>query len=202
MRRLFQYLKQEGLKTTFEKIWSKVFHHTKSHTVFLRTRNADKTNMDNYDFEMLTNDNLNEFEKIKFWDFVNASDYINNPHRSIILLKKEMEYIGYAAETHETKRIIHGLGSFLLQGQEGWIGPVYVKKQYRGHGFNRIMLAKQIQRLRSKNITSFFTSINSLNSASLISFKRAGFEEIGVVNTQGDIVKDSEYVLSNAFRKN
>ena len=51
------------------------------------------------------------------------------------------------------------------------------------------------------NVVSFFTSINSLNSSSLKSFKKSGFEEIGVVNANGEIISDPENILIKSFHK-
>ncbi len=200
MSSLLNYLKQEGLTATFQKAWNKFFHKANSHTVFLRVRLPDEIEKElEKNFELLEESNRAAFEEIKFWDFIHANDFIANEHQSVILLKDKDKYIAYAAEEHEKERAIHGLGSFSLKTGEGWIGPVYVCKPWRGQGNNKRLLLYQMNRLKKIGINTVYTAINSQNIHSLKSFKSVGFEEIGTVIGPRVIGSDPENVLRTAF---
>lgn len=156
-------------------------------------------NIGNFEIEHLTEINRKEFDKIKFWDFVNTDAFINNPKQSILLLKVGKEYVAYAAEEHEICREIHGLGKFQMRSGEGWIGPVYVLRGWRGRGINKALVAEQIKKLQASGIDTFYTSINSNNGASLNSFKHGGFCEIGRVDSKGSVEAKSDRVLFERF---
>ena len=202
MSSLLNYLKQEGLSATAKRAWNKVFHKNDSQTVFLRADLSAGID-DEYgaDFELLDESNRSAFEKIKFWEFVNADDFIGNENQSVIMLRDGDNYIAYAAEEHAIERVIHGLGSFILKSDEGWIGPVYVKKQWRGRGYNRLLLLQQMHRLKEFGMTMVYTAINSQNAASLKSFASVGFEEIGTVDTKANISTDEKGIIKEAFKK-
>lgn len=201
MNRLLKYLKNEGVHFTLNKIWNKVFRHEQSHTVFLKF-NGDERKIENssdFKIEKLTERNKENFEEIKFWDFIHSEDFINNPKQSVLLIRAGKEYIAYAAEEHEQNREIHGLGSFNLKSDEGWIGPVYVMKKWRGHGLAQRLILLQMQNLRNIGVNTFFTAVNSNNRASLISFKNVGYSQIGMVDNKGVIVQDRLNILCYAF---
>ena len=201
MSSLLNYLKQEGLSATAKRAWNKAFHKGVSQTVFLRADLSAVIDDDHEaEFEVLDESNRAAFEKIKFWDFVNADDFIGNEHQNVIMLRDGDNYIAYAAEEHATERLIHGLGSFLLKSNEGWIGPVYVRKQWRGRGNNKRLLIHQMYRLKELGITTVYTAINSQNDASLRSFSSVGFEKIGIADGRGSILYDPENILAKAFR--
>lgn len=200
MSNLLNYLKQEGLFATAKKAWNKVFQKGISQTIFLRADLSGDTD-DDYEviIEKLEESNRAAFEEIKFWDFVNADDYIGNEHQSVIMLRDGENYIAYAAEEHATDRLIHGLGSFLLKSDEGWIGPVYVRKKWRGRGYSRRLLLQQMYRLKESGMTLVYTAINSQNTASLKSFSSVGFEEIGILDTKGSIIQDKHGILLRQY---
>lgn len=201
MSSLLNYIKQEGLSATAKRAWNKAFHKGVSQTVFLwADLSADIDVEQGLPFELLDESNRAAFGEIRFWDFVNADDFIGNEHQSVIMLRDGDNYIAYAAEEHATERMIHGLGSFLLKSDEGWIGPVYVRKQWRGHGYNRRLLLQQMHRLKECGMTTVYTAINSHNTASLKSFAGVGFEEIGTVDIKGSIVQDKHGILSQQYR--
>lgn len=203
MNSLKNYLKKEGIGAVVKRALTKVFHAKDSCTIFLRTcPGALKPEKDeNGTIELLTEANRAAFEVIKFWDFIQADDFINNLHQSVVMYRIRDEYIAYAAEEHESDRQIHGLGSFLLRDKEAWIGPVYVCRNWRGQGYNRRLLLYQMSRLNEMGVTTVYTAINSQNASSLRSFKNAGFTEIGTVNNSGEIVDDPERILARAFHK-
>ena len=205
MNQLLKYLQREGVYATLTKVKNKVFKHSKSYTIFLKNNGGGGKRIDsseNFEIERLTEVNRKDFERIKFWDFVNTDEFINNPKQSILLLKVDEEYVAYAAEEHEICREIHGLGKFQLRFGEGWIGPVYVLRSWRGHGINKALVAEQVKKLKAGGIDTFYTSINSNNEASLNSFKHSGFCEIGRVDSKGSVEARSDRVLFERFTNN
>nr|MBQ4458322.1 GNAT family N-acetyltransferase [Clostridia bacterium] len=203
VNKLIIYLRNEGIQQTIRKIITKVFRLGNSQTVFFYNRidvecESPYEEHDETYFE-LTESTIPDFEKIKFWNFINAMQYINNQNESVLLVKYNGEVIAYAAECHEKGRPIHGLGSFQLRAKEAWIGPVYVLKQYRGRGINRRLIIEVMNRLRASGITDFYTSINSNNQSSIKSFQNAGFTEIGRVDKSGKITENDEKRLSTRF---
>lgn len=205
MSSLLNYLRQEGLSATAKRAWNKVFHNADSCTIFLRVQLVTSPDViddkEGHNYEILDNTNRVDFERIKFWGFINADDFIGNEHQSVLMIKEGKEYIAYAAEEHATERLIHGLGSFLLNSDEGWIGPVYVRKEWRWQGCNRRLLFQQMRRLKEFGIITVYTAINSQNTASLKSFSSVEFEEIGTVDTKGDIIQDKYGILSRQYRR-
>lgn len=202
MRSLINYLKQEGLMDTAKRAWAKAFSNGDSYTVFLRVEVPEGlSESSNEKFEILDSSNRDVFERMKFWDFVKTDDFIGNDSQSVVMLKDDGEYIAYAAEEHEIERKIHGLGTFSLRTGEGWIGPVYVRRRWRGHGYNRQLLLHQMYRLNLMSVSTIYTAINSQNTSSLKSFKSVGFDVVGTVDACGSIHDDPADILHEAFRK-
>lgn len=202
MSSLMNYLKQEGLAATVKRAWNKAFRHADSHTVFLKVDLPEGSAEEMLgEIETLDEHNRHAFEEIKFWNFVKAEDFIGNDQQSVMMLKVGDEYVAYAAEEHGAERIIHGLGSFLLKENEGWIGPVYVCKDWRGKGYNRQLLKAQMNHLCALGATTVYTAINSQNASSLKSFQGVGFREFGAVDSRGMIMIDTDDVLRTAYMK-
>ena len=200
MSKIIKYLKEEGVAVTFKKIMDKLFHKSKSHTVFFRLElSPDFKAADDLVVETLNINNKGGFEKIKFWDFVNPDDYIDNSNQSIMLYKDNGQYAAYAAEEHSIDRVIHDLGVFHLNSDEAWIGPVYVCKQWRGQGINGNLISKQLGLLSQIGIKYVYTAINSNNSSSIKSFAKNGFLEIGSVDKNGNVINDPSGILNKSF---
>lgn len=202
MSSLMSYLRQEGLTATIKKAVKKVQKGKSSSTIFLKFDSAGVENnpAEDMEFRKLSQSTQKDFEKIKFWEFVISEDYIENPNQCVIMLWQDGKPIGYAAEQHEVMRVIHGTGRFRLSDGEGWIGPVYVARGYRGKGYNQALLREQVRGLTQKDIFAFYTAINSENTASLISFKKVGFEQIGEIDGQGAIISDRTGILAEKFQ--
>lgn len=94
------------------------------------------------------------------------------------------------------------MGKFKLRCGEGWIGPVYVLRSWRGRGINKMLIAEQTKMLKAIGVDTFYTSINSNNKASLNSFKHSGFCEIGRIDSKGSVEAKSERVLFEQFSNN
>lgn len=72
---------------------------------------------------------------------------------------------------------VHGVGDFLLNDNEYWIGPTFVMKSHRGRGLNKMQIMAQMNDYAG----TFYTSVNSFNVPSIKSFLSLGFKEIGHV---------------------
>lgn len=82
--------------------------------------------------------------------------------------------------THYHNYEIHGVGFFVMNNGECWIGPTFVLNKYRGQGLNKIQIRHQMELDTS---TIFYTSVNHKNTPSCKSFERLGFSSVGQVNT-------------------
>ena len=185
MSKLLTYLKYEGLRETIRKCLSSVRNRNKaSETVFLKCCEADLTPDPKVKLDVvpLTEERLKDFESIRFFDHISGRDYMDQDHGSIFLGYADGELVAYAAAEYDKRKEIHGLGFFHLERDEAWLGPVYVKRAYRGKGVNREMLKRAMEKAEKKNhIRCFYTCINRENTASRKSFLHTGFREQGHV---------------------
>ena len=58
----------------------------------------------------------------------------------------------------------------------------------------------QLSRLSQIGIKYFYTAINSNNSPSIKSFVKSGFEEIGSVDSKGNLINDPKGILKESFK--
>lgn len=182
MNKFLTYLKYEGIMATVKKVFSYI-RKKESITVFLCYDAPIKSvKKQPILFDFLRQDNLDSFEKIKFFDHIHGRDYIDSSNSFILLAMMNGETVGYIAMELEKNKEIHGLGHFQLDTQEAWVGPVYVKRAYRGKGINKEMLKQALEIAMNKyHIRCIYTSINQENIASLKSFLHAGFQKKGVI---------------------
>lgn len=187
MTSIIRYLQSEGLVRTVQKVFEKIIPK-ESDTVFLTCRDLPKTIAFRPDisFEKLNNENLKIFEEIKFFRHISGEEILMDANQEVALIKYQGEYVGYAGVQFETRRKIHGLCDFLLREKESWIGPVYIKREFRNKGLNRYALQFIMNSMRKEGFCTFFTAINSSNHSSLKSFMHCGFSEIGhVISRKG-----------------
>lgn len=188
MGKLLTYLKYEGLRETIRKCFLTVKNRNKvSETVFFKYCKADLAHDPKARLEVvfLTEERLPDFETIRFFDHISGRDYIAQPHGNIFLGYLNDELVAYAVTEYGKRKEIHGLGFFQLEQNEAWLGPVYVKRAYRGKGINREMLKRVIEAtVKQGYIHSFYTCINQENVASIKSFSYAGFQKKGVILCQ------------------
>lgn len=81
--------------------------------------------------------------------------------------------------THFERCHFDGLGDFLMNSSECWVGPTFVHKKYRGLGLNKYQLLYQIQQ---ENVPICYGSANEGNLASIRSIEKIGFTRIGKVS--------------------
>lgn len=76
---------------------------------------------------------------------------------------------------HFKSHYVHSVGNFNLGNDMAWLGPYFVHRKYRGKGLQRTAISIGVSEA-PKSITSFITSINFSNIASLHSFEKCGFQ--------------------------
>lgn len=81
--------------------------------------------------------------------------------------------------THFRHYHFKGMGDFLMNSSECWVGPMFVHKKYRGLGLNKCQVLYQIQQ---ENVSFCCTSVSKGNLASIHSLERMGFKRIGKVS--------------------
>lgn len=183
MGKLLRYLRTEGVAVTLKKVTAKLFQN-RSVTIFYQCSNMPETDTkeQQIQFIILTEDRLQEFEAMKFFEHLDAAAYCAGGNSRILLAVKQDEIVGYAAAEWEKLHEIHGLGHFSLEKGEAWIGPVYVKREYRGQGINATLLRTLGSDLqRYYHLHTFYTAINEKNAASRKSFSNCGFLQFGNV---------------------
>lgn len=203
LRTFFAYLGSEGVVETIRKVIHKVTQ-SQSDTVFLMCDKLTDSFMQDPEisFEPLTSENLPEFEKIKFFQYISGEVFLQDPNLNLILAKIGDEYIGYAAIQFNTLRIIHGLCGFDLCQQDVWYGPAYIKRKYRGRGLNRSFVLYFMNDQKGKGNKRFFTCANADNASCIRSLHRLGFQEIGhIVKTKaGETTIDGTVDFLSRYR--
>lgn len=204
MSMLLRYLREEGLAVTLHKVAQKFFRK-ESVTVVLKCGDLpqDVVAQGDIRFVSLSEEQRDEFERIKFFEHVRAEDYIGHNNREIVLIYKDDVCVGYAAAEYEQIKKIHGLGTFALHEKEAWLGPVYVRKAYRGQGLNASACRFLMAKMHSRGILCCYTAINQNNQKSLRSFAKAGFAEIGNVVVVADktVSINCEICVAEHFRE-
>jgi hypothetical protein len=76
--------------------------------------------------------------------------------------------------THYKEHSIGNVGIFDMGDSIAWLGPYFVHKNYRGLSLQQLMINQDVSNA-SENITSFITSVNQRNTASLHSFLKLNF---------------------------
>ena len=204
MKRVISYLKSEGLLTFLKKVVSIIYLKigiSNSITLFFRCDKicSMEERMDLV-IKKLSYENLKQFEKMKFFGHIQGVDYINNPNQLILLAFNGDNIVGYISAQYGIKREIFGLGSFSLDDNECWIGPVYVIREYRCQGISSYLI-KYIQN-RMYTQKEYYTCINETNHSSIASFKKLKFQEIGSVSSHKkdfSIIRDDYNLISEHF---
>lgn len=193
MGKLLAYLKYEGIKKTASRCVQSIINKNKaSETVFLRYSGPFDMVQDSkkdLNIVLLTKERMKEFDDIRFFHHISGNQYIGQNHGIIALGYLRGQLVAYAAGEYHKRKEIHGLGFFQLDSDEAWVGPVYVKREYRGQGINRKLVRWVMALLmKEKQITCFYTCINKKNTSSLNSFLKIGFIEQGAI-----VVSKSKY---------
>lgn len=131
-------------------------------------------------------------KRINIYQFHNIDEIYQDPNYEIFVARDCNNLCGFCFVHFSEPHSIHGLGVWKLSDNEAWIGPAFVKKEYRGQGINGKLLALVKSYCRNLNISKIYTSINSSNISSIKSFERNGFNKIGqVIKERNNYYKQS-----------
>ena len=188
MQKVLRYFNDNGLLETIKKVLMRVlgiFGLKKSETYILNLyMNCDiKVEINNLGIRILQllEEHTDEFNKVKYFDFINIKEKINSKYSKIFIAMDNNKIIGYVCCNFNTNHLIHNMGFWNLNKDEAWIGPTYVVKNYRNRGVHRALLIKSINEMYRSGIVSFYTAINKNNAPSLKSFRNVGFTKIGII---------------------
>lgn len=204
MSKIVNYLKYEGISATVKKIVHSV-KKSDSKTVFFEASDSDFTReKETLRVVGLKEDFLNEFENIKFFEHIVSGDYLNSNSRKLLLGYIGDVLVGYVAAEHGVEKKIHGLGRFSLTAEEAWIGPTWVRREFRGQGISSVLIREMMDILQKENnIMHFYTAINAENISSQKAFVKNSFKELGTVTIlykqKQNIVEGSK--LKEKFQK-
>lgn len=208
LEKLFNNIRAFGLRSTITKIIEKI--HFKlgiknSKTLFLIKfyHSSDSINLHSeIGLNILTDDNVESFNKMKHFHFIETEKLIDNPSYKILTYLEENKIVGYVIFHIGEVHPIHGLGTWNLDKDEAWIGPAYVVKESRGKGINGILLQEAFFQLEKIGVSKIYTCINQSNLSSIRSFKKNGFKVIGSVTRSRKSITSkifSEEKFANKF---
>ena len=184
MSKVLNYLKYEGFKTTGEKVIH-LLKRCDAITAFFEASFSDyKGRVEQLRMIELQEELVQEFEKIKFYEHILSKDYINRKDRKLLLGYIGDILVGYVAAECEIEKKIYGLGLFSLSMKEAWIGPVYVRRKYRGRGISPVLIKEMMTILQNDGIIHFYTAINEENLSSQSAFKKNGYRKFGTITVQ------------------
>ncbi|TCK93140.1 acetyltransferase (GNAT) family protein [Natranaerovirga hydrolytica] len=191
MRKLKAYLSDNGIGKTLNRIFYRIsimIGLRKSKTYILKVDfqnyQANESNLPKYDVELLVDEFLDQFKKVKYYDFLNADELANSKNSGALLAMDSEMIIGFICFHRDVNHTIHSLGHWNLEKNEVWIGPTYVKKEYRNKKVHKLILSKAIKMFSKDNVKTCYTGINKNNAPSLRSFQNVGFEIAGEVSVR------------------
>lgn len=126
----------------------------------------------------LQSDEIDQFERRKFFPFVNTEAWISAGSVAQVA-RIGHEIIGYVWIHPGPKRVVPGLGEWRLDPGERWCGPTFVHPAWRGRGIHGWLLAEVVH--ANRQVKQIFTAINLENHSSLRGFLRVGFKPIATV---------------------
>ncbi|MCO8291380.1 GNAT family N-acetyltransferase [Tetragenococcus halophilus] len=192
MKKIIQYLNDNGLLKTIAQIFKRLAGLTgllESKTYILKKEIHNEYSLaanstSKYQIKILDVEDIEAFNKMKYFEFLDANKIISSKKMGAIIALKENNIIGYVCFDSNNEHPIHQLGRWYLEENEAWIGPTYILNDYRNKGLHRILLNKTIENLYYANIRAAFTAINYKNKPSIKSFKKIGFDKIGLIKAR------------------
>ncbi|MEG0457309.1 MAG: GNAT family N-acetyltransferase, partial [Oscillospiraceae bacterium] len=120
------------------------------------------------------------FEKIIGRDQVN---YMVEKFQSYNGIKQAIEngYI-YLYIVDEENNIL-GYTGFKLEEKKLFLSKLYIKKQYRGKGFSKILFNEIIKISKEYNVPSIYLTVNKHNERTIEIYKKMGFQIVESVVT-------------------
>ncbi|MCD7928541.1 MAG: GNAT family N-acetyltransferase [Clostridiales bacterium] len=125
------------------------------------------------------------------------NDYMIEKFQSVPALREQLAqgYQYYFVEDDEGERM--GFLAFYPRGKELYLSKFYLKKERRGRGYAREMLAFVVDRARESGLSAVTLNVNRHNDA-IAAYERMGFVQTGQVKNDiggGFYMDDFVYAL-------
>lgn len=199
---MYRQIKYDGFKNTLSLTIQKLLNFIKlrnSITYYFCCKkfiNSYTNNIDALNFEFIENKKiLSQYKICGRIDNKEAAKKIDNG--SILFAVFDNADIVAYAFIHKKHYKLDNKYRFSLQEDERWIGPVFVSKQYRGKGINQFQISTVLDYLDNKSINKIYTSINSKNYPSIVSFMKNNFKIIGLTILKRKLLKQDYFKIIN-----
>lgn len=106
--------------------------------------------------------------KISYYDI---ESYITADHTEVVVAEIEGEVVasGYG-QIRDRKK-------YFIQEQLGYVGFMFVKKEYRGKGISQQILQALFAWFKTKNIEEVQLTVYEKNPGAIIAYEKAGFDK-------------------------
>lgn len=204
MSKLKAYLNDNGIGKTLNRIFYRISIMTglrKSETYILKidleNYQVVESNFPKYDVVLLVDEYLDQFRKVKYYDFLNVDELAESINSGALLAMDSGMIIGFICFHRGVNHTIHSLGHWKLDKNEVWIGPTYVKKEYRNNKVHKLILSEAIKMFIQDNVKTCYTGINKNNQPSLRSFRNIGFKTVGELSVRKILNKNISINVKN-----
>lgn len=212
MKKVVQYLGEYGLLKTIMQIFRRVgglIGLLKSKTYILKKEIQEDFNIaitHEYQLKTFVAEDVEAFNKMKYFDFLDANNIVESKKMGATIALDGDSVIAYVCYDSSSEHDIHKFGRWYLDENEAWVGPTYVKNDYRNKGLHHDLLNKTIENLQNSNIKTVVTAINYKNEPSIKSFEKTGFRKLGLIKLRNffncySIIQVEEYTL-NSIKSN
>ena len=212
MKKIIQYIHEYGLLRTIMQIFKRIGEFVgvlKSKTYVLDKeiqKDLDVITEPKYQIRPLGLDDIEEFNRMKYFDFLDPKNIIESKNKGAIIALNGSRIIGYVCYDSSSEHSIHKMGKWNLDENEAWVGPTYVDINYRNKGIHRDLLNETIKKLHYENIKNVFTAINYKNEPSVKSFEKTGFRKLGLISIRNILnfyksIKIDEYIINSIRSK-
>lgn len=123
------------------------------------------------------------------------NDYMIEKFQSVKGITEQLEN-GYEYDLVKEGEGLAGFLGFYPRKEELYLSKLYLRKEERGKGLSKKMLAFLVQKAREKGLASIVLNVNKYNDSSIQAYKKLGFAKIGEeVNDIGHGYVMDDYVL-------
>ena len=192
IKKFFIYLKSDGfwnaIKFTTKSITSIIYNHSVTN-IYKR-----ETGDEEYNKEIIIKElQIPEVEKINFprLKLLSWRKWLGNKSRLFVAYIGD-EPAGYSW-IHPNDYHFAGKYNFKITENEFWIGPSFVKKEFRGKGLQKAMIQYSLSQIKNKTV---YTSVSHNNIASNKCIQRNNFEFMGTVTITTLFGKEIKTVIT------
>ena len=192
MNKFLVFCKSDGIKNaiwfSIKSITNVLFHHSSTKCIYLERksfRQISKPEWDRYSYKIF--DKAEDIATLPF-DRLKLLPYRKwMENGSLVIVAFDGKTPVAFGWTHFRSQTIHYVGTFDMGDDIAWLGPVFVHKDSRGKGLQKLIMQLGIT-TAPNNINCFITSVNSGNAPSWSSLLKLGFKEGLDISTQSGIL--------------